>query len=965
MLVLAKEDKTEVEKEETVYVITDASGTSTDVIVEEWLKNGSAQDVHNQERSQKELPVSIKITYYLDGKEIAPENLAGKSGKIKIRYDYKNQEEKTVTIAGNKETVYVPFTVMSGMIFSDTSIKNVSVNSGKVISKEDQTIVVGMAFPGFKESLERNTDSNLDLDIDFPDYLEVTFETECFEMEMGASLIMDDALSDLDLENLEIREELKDAMEELSDGAQKLVDGSGELADGVEELHEKLPDFTDGVKKLQEGIVEYTDGVSSVNSGVGALKSGSSQLVNGVGTLSSGADSLATGSDTLADGAMTLADGMEELYKGAIGTKNGSKQLLNGYTGESGAVEGGKNLAKGAKQLDKGMAELVEGSAVLGEGANALSAGIAGLQSGAIALDEGAGQLNESANELKSGAEQISGYSDNLVRGIENVSTGLEQIQGMLKGDDTNPNQIAQLQTAFNQIEAAIGSQEDGDYSLQNCYSAIAGDVAALYEAYMNQGESDLTTYIAEGNIENKISLETAASAKADAQSQKEAASQQMSAANGAYQNAWNAYQPIASNIKSTLDTIGLSQYAGYVDDAQGTAASVSGAYQSAQGSYEAAISSYEQTIAEYEAVIAKYEEMLDGQIQMVALESPSVVETMDDSVYATWVDLQTQIETMGAILNGQDQEQTPGLQDSLETIETTLFGDGESIDGAFAELTVAIDQLYTGVGQRNTEDSSTILGGARALQAGNSTLSAGASALVDGMGSLKAGTEELRAGTTQLAEAAPALVSGAGEFVKGIQNAKEGSKQLAIGADQLSSGIQILYSGTKELDKGLGTLETGASDLQEGSKSLEKGAAEFAKGADTLAFGASELENGANTLNQGISSLQSGVFELDSNSSKLINGTGELSQGTDQLVDGVEKLKDGAEELKDGMEELNEDGIQKLKKIFVDDVDEMIERLQAIQKVGDDYQSFVGMNDEMNGNVKFIIRTEGITKEG
>mgnify|MGYP000282024738 FL=1 len=32
----------------------------------------------------------MKVTYYLDGKEISPKKLVGKSGKVKIRYEYEN-----------------------------------------------------------------------------------------------------------------------------------------------------------------------------------------------------------------------------------------------------------------------------------------------------------------------------------------------------------------------------------------------------------------------------------------------------------------------------------------------------------------------------------------------------------------------------------------------------------------------------------------------------------------------------------------------------------------------------------------------------------------------------------------------------------------------------------------------------------------------------------------------------------
>ena len=149
----------DVGKEETVYLISDADGTVNKTIVSDWLKNtdGSAtledtsdlQDIENvkgdesftkngndltwqadgndifyQGTTTKQAPVSEKITYYLDGKEMKPEEIAGKSGKVTIRFDYTNNEKTTATIDGKEEDVYVPFTVVTGMVLND-SFKNV------------------------------------------------------------------------------------------------------------------------------------------------------------------------------------------------------------------------------------------------------------------------------------------------------------------------------------------------------------------------------------------------------------------------------------------------------------------------------------------------------------------------------------------------------------------------------------------------------------------------------------------------------------------------------------------------------------------------------------------------------------------------------------------------------------------------------------------------------------------------
>lgn len=88
----------------------------------------------------------MKMTYYLDGEEITPEELAGKSGKVTIRADYTNKEKA-------ENGVYVPFAAVTGMMLNK-NFTNVEVTNGKVVSDGNNQVVVGFAFPGLSESLD-------------------------------------------------------------------------------------------------------------------------------------------------------------------------------------------------------------------------------------------------------------------------------------------------------------------------------------------------------------------------------------------------------------------------------------------------------------------------------------------------------------------------------------------------------------------------------------------------------------------------------------------------------------------------------------------------------------------------------------------------------------------------------------------------------------------------------------------
>lgn len=318
-------------KDETVYVISDAKGNAGKVIVEDWLKNRDGEatiedasdlkditnvkgdetftqngdqltwqadgnDIFYQGTTDKEVPISEKVTYYLDGKEIEPEELAGKSGKVTIRFDYENHEKTTVEKDGKNIEVYVPFTVVTGMIVSD-DFQNIEVTNGKVISDGKNNVVVGMAMPGLHESLQQE-DQDFDSDIKFPDYVEVSADVTDFSLEMTATVALSGLISDMNLSELDLSE-LEDAANDLSDGSEQLEDGSKQVKDGLGTLKDSMNDFKNGASDLSSGIRDYTDGARALNDGLNTLHAS-------VGTLADGATTLDNSAKTIASGVQTL-----------------------------------------------------------------------------------------------------------------------------------------------------------------------------------------------------------------------------------------------------------------------------------------------------------------------------------------------------------------------------------------------------------------------------------------------------------------------------------------------------------------------------------------------------------------------------------------------------------------------------------------------------------------------------------
>ncbi|MBP3869033.1 MAG: hypothetical protein J6D38_07960, partial [Solobacterium sp.] len=359
-------------KDETVYIITDASGSRQSVIVSDWLKNtdGSAsitdesslkdienvsgdesftknadgtitwdaegKDIYYQGTTDKELPVEVKISYELDGKPVTAEELAGKSGHVKVHFDYINNTEETVTVNGKNETVKIPFAMITGMKIDQDKFSNIEVTNGKVISEGKTSFVVGMAFPGLAESLDM--DSTL-TNADIPEYVEIEADTTDFELGMTMTVAGNNLLENLNLEtDGEVSEledkvnQLVDASKQLEDGTQALKDGTAELKDGTGQLLDGTNTLKDGSSKLKDGASELADGTAKVNDGAGSLKDGAEKVNAGAGQLKEGSVSAAAGADQLAQGTSQLKDGAVALDAGIAKAQAGAKNLEAGST---------------------------------------------------------------------------------------------------------------------------------------------------------------------------------------------------------------------------------------------------------------------------------------------------------------------------------------------------------------------------------------------------------------------------------------------------------------------------------------------------------------------------------------------------------------------------------------------------------------------------------------------------------
>lgn len=182
---------------------------------------------------------------------------------------------------------------------------------------------------------------------------------------------------------------------------------------------------------------------------------------------------------------------------------------------------------------------------------------------------------------------------------------------------------------------------------------------------------------------------------------------------------------------------------------------------------------------------------------------------------------------------------------------------------------------------------------------------------------------------------------------------ASEGAKAV-ISLKASLDNYNTFYLGLQAYTAGVAQAATGASQLC-------TGASELTAGAGQLSSGAGQLSSGASQLTTGVSSLKDGTQKLYEGAGQLSGGLAELQNSMPALLDGVSKLYDGSAALKDGLETFNEEGIEKLVNAIDGDLEGLVNRLQATVNASKQYRNFSGISEDMDGQVKFIYRIDGI----
>ena len=748
-------DTQDVYKEETVYVNADATGNSDEVTVSDWLKNSGSvsgnltdesilkeiknvkgdetftengdqltwntagEDIYYQGTTDKELPVSVKLTYFLDGKEVKPDELKGKSGHLKIQVQYTNNEKKTVTVDGKEEEVYTPFVMMTGMILPNETFSNVTIDNGKVISDGSRNIVVGFGIPGLKDSLdldEETTKEAEDKGVTIPENFEMEADVTDFTMSSTFTVALTDLLDDMDMDNIIDVDSLKDSLNELEDAALELVSGSGTLADGASTLADGVSSYTAGADELNAGIQKYLGSNGELNGSV-------TEYVNGVGKVVKGVKDYTSGTNALANGVISYVAGEQKIAAGAAQLSQLSKGLEQVQT----AVD---TLSKAADGKGEATDDLVIAANQLAAGTKQLQA-VLGSEEVTALLTQVNGMVT-TGNELISATESLSA---SLQTGI---ATPVANIAAALTG----------METQLNAINTQLGTLQS------DCETAVADVNAKITDYNTKVDAAQAAANTSKTQIANAISaLQVQLNATTD-----ESVRDQISTAITALQNAQTAADGLNNVQKASAITVSVPTF--------DLSAITSGA-----ATLQTNLKTFKETAAALQQQLSEMQKKLDAiAAAKDSLPSDSISQ-LTASVTQLNQGMQGLNTGLGTLSGGLGQ-----LNTSVQAQFPTAIQGITELNGGFMQLGSYNTSLLSGA-EKLKGSSSTLAAGAGTLQSGTNQLASGLNTLGSQM---SAGAAKLSANSNALREGASSLSEGAKKLADGMdQFDKEGTSKL------------------------------------------------------------------------------------------------------------------------------------------------------------------------------------------
>lgn len=434
------------------------------------------------------IPWNISISYFLDDKEYTADEIAGKSGKLKLK----------IKITDNKDSYdnfYDGFALQTSVTLDTDKCSNITASGATE------------ANVGSDKQFTYTTMPSKGADI------EITADVKDFEM-TGISINAVPLSLEIDVDD----KELTDKVSEMTDAITKIDDGAKSVNNGADELK-------DSVKgDLKDGSVKFLEGTEELKNGASELKGGTVQLKDGTNSLKAGAESLDSGVSSLNTGIKTVESGLKQLNEKSGTLTGGSAQIKESLITIQSALNGVSlsndkltELSSASSQIKSGISQITSGieqleqntsfqayEAVMAQNgldveslrqSNAAAAEnitltIASLQTQVETLKQAGFDTTELEAQL-AGLSQVAKllYANNLC--IDGTESYLNQVNSSI---DELLTGAKNLEAKYEEFDSAINELVDNVSNLSYNVSVLAGAINLLVDSY-GQFDSGLNEY--------------------------------------------------------------------------------------------------------------------------------------------------------------------------------------------------------------------------------------------------------------------------------------------------------------------------------------------------------------------------------------------------------------------------------------------------------------------------------------
>ncbi|HIQ97362.1 MAG TPA: hypothetical protein IAB26_12470 [Candidatus Limivivens merdigallinarum] len=523
------------EKEEVIYINLDAGGKVKDVYAVNIFGTGEITDYGDYSSVQMlnstepisqsddkitffseedkayyqgnlenvEIPWNISLRYYLDGIEHSADEIAGKSGKLEIRF----QVTENPACSG---TFFEDYALQASFTLDTEQCSDISAPDATIANVGSSKQLTYTILPG--EGIDAA----------------ITAEVTDFEMNAvsmnGIHLNLNVEIDDEELKDkvddlIDAVEQLDDGAAELTDGSEKLKDGTSEAKEGASSLHTGIVSLDGGVAALQSGLTTVQGGLDTLNAQSASLTTGSSEVKEALTTIQTAVNSISVTTEDLTkftEASMQIKKAINDLYEGAsaLQTNLGYEQYKavmaqNGLNldellaGNASAIETIQSYEAMLEQLSAvpGMEELVNQykSQLLGVSGqikallNANNAAIAGTEAyfGEISaqlpvLTEGLAELNVQYETFDTSISQLVNTLGNMTGNLSDLADGINQLAASYEELDSGigayTDGVAQVVAGYSQVMEGVSSLATGSKELVSGSGELYDGTVELYD---------------------------------------------------------------------------------------------------------------------------------------------------------------------------------------------------------------------------------------------------------------------------------------------------------------------------------------------------------------------------------------------------------------------------------------------------------------------------------------------------